>query len=166
MHKMSGFAVLIALICGAGAALADSPHFINSTDTIDASGALTFSWKEAGLGTAKEIAYRFGATGTDGTCACVTGKGGKNCVASENHTGSVSLIGTATLPVTKPGQITEPGISVGPPGCESSKLVCTGQQTLVLEKITYTGIFLLDATNNVSASVPTTQNATLFTCPK
>jgi hypothetical protein len=56
--------------------------------------------------------------------------------------------------------------SVGPPGCESSKLACTGQQTLVLEKITYTGIFLTDTSNNVSASVPTTQSATLFTCPK
>ena len=56
--------------------------------------------------------------------------------------------------------------SVGPPGCESSKLACTGQQILVLEKITYTGIFLTDTSNNVSASVPTTQSATLFTCPK
>jgi hypothetical protein len=165
MRKISTFALSAALACSGGVAWADSPHFISATDSIDSTGALTFSWKEAGLGTAKEISYRFGATGTDGTCACVAGHG-KNCVASENHTASVSLIGTATLPITKPGQITEPGISVGPPGCESSKLACTGQQTLVLEKITYTGIFLRDTSNGVDASVPTTQTATLFTCPK
>src|SRR5512132_1795286 len=82
------------IMATAPAALADSPHFIRATGTLNANGSLTVNFKEAGLGTNQLIDYKLTADNTV-TYVCVN-KGGANPSASNKTTvsGPVSASGT------------------------------------------------------------------------
>ena len=58
------------IMATAPAALADSPHFIKATGTLNADGSLTVNFKEAGLGTNELIDYALTANAT-ATYVCV-----------------------------------------------------------------------------------------------
>ena len=66
MRRLLGFlAVFMAsLLFAAPAALADSPHFVQASGSLNGDGSLTVSFKEAGLGTNQNIDYTLSADAT------------------------------------------------------------------------------------------------------
>ena len=68
--------VLTTAALAVPAALAQSPHFIRASATLNNDGTLTVSWKEAGLGNNQLISYTASADAT-ATYVCVN-RGGAN----------------------------------------------------------------------------------------
>ncbi len=143
--------VLAGIMLTATSALADSPHFLfadNSTST--STGALTTSFKDAGLGT--------GTTSIQITLSVTTGtavyqcfnNGGNHPKAGNKETVSTSLTTKGTFPVSH-GQTTA-SLTVGPPGPGS--FGCPSGQSLFLQSATYSGITVSDATGNSLGATP------------
>src|ERR1044072_6747693 len=78
-------------------ALADSPHFVRASASLNNFGQLVVSWKEAGLGGCQTISYAAGANPSQAIYACIN-NGGKHPSASNKE----SLNG----PVTASGDFT------------------------------------------------------------
>jgi hypothetical protein len=129
------------------AALADSPHFINASCSLNNDGSLTCNFKEAGLGTNQNITYTLSGQGT-AIYVCVN-KGGKNPSASNKTAVAGPVSATGTFSSGKNGQVTA-SLTVQPP---FQDIGCPGGQTQQLASVTYTGITLTDTTNNVSVSL-------------
>jgi hypothetical protein len=135
------------IMATAPAALADSPHFIRATGTLNANGSLTVSFKEAGLGTNELIDYALTANAT-ATYVCVN-KGGANPSAQNKTTVSGPVSATGTFSSGKNGQVTA-SLTVSPP---PSDISCPPGQSLELASVSYTNVTLTDTTNNVSISL-------------
>ena len=77
-RKILATAVMAMALVGlmSGAALADSPHFIRASGSLNNDGSLTVNFKEAGLGTNQLINYTLSADAT-ATYVCVN-RGGAN----------------------------------------------------------------------------------------
>jgi hypothetical protein len=135
------------IMATAPAALADSPHFIRATGTLNANGSLTVSFKEAGLGTNELIDYALTANAT-ATYVCVN-KGGANPSAQNKTTVSGPVSATGTFSSGKNGQVTA-SLTVSPP---PSDISCPPGQSLQLASVSYTNVTLTDTTNNVSISL-------------
>jgi hypothetical protein len=129
------------------AALADSPHFIKATGTLNADGSLTVNFKEAGLGTNQNITYVLSGQGT-AIYVCVN-KGGANPSASNKTAVAGPVSATGTFSSGKNGQVTA-SLTVSPP---FQDIGCPPGQSQELASVTYTGITLTDTTNNVSISL-------------
>jgi hypothetical protein len=129
------------------AALADSPHFIKATGTVNADGSLTVNFKEAGLGTNQNINYLLSGQGT-AIYVCVN-KGGANPSASNKTAVAGPVSATGTFSSGKNGQVTA-SLTVSPP---FQDIGCPPGQSQELASVTYTGITLTDTTNNVSISL-------------
>jgi hypothetical protein len=129
------------------AALADSPHFIKATGTLNADGSLTANFKEAGLGTNQNITYVLSGQGT-AIYVCVN-KGGANPSASNKTAVAGPVSATGTFSSGKNGQVTA-SLTVSPP---FQDIGCPPGQSQELASVTYTGITLTDTTNNVSISL-------------
>jgi hypothetical protein len=129
------------------AALADSPHFIKATGTLNADGSLTVNFKEAGLGTNQNITYVLSGQGT-AIYVCVN-KGGANPSASNKTAVAGPVSATGTFSSGKNGQVTA-SLTVTPP---FQDIGCPPGQSQELASVTYTGITLTDTTNNVSISL-------------
>src|SRR5215472_7961552 len=83
-----------ALLGGGAVAYADSPHFISASDSVNSSGSLVASFKEAGLGTTVSTeTIKLTADGT-ATYACING-GGNHPKATNKETVS----GRSQVPV-------------------------------------------------------------------
>lgn len=165
MRKATSIAMvlLFLLATSPGPALADSPHFVSATASIDTSnGDLTVSFKEAGLGSAVTVNYDFTAEAT-ADYGCVNG-GGNHPQATNKDTVAGPVTGTATFTSTKAGNITG-SFSTEPPPLPSG-FSCPSGQTLVLADVTYSDITLNDTTNGVSASIPGSVSAVFFTFKK
>jgi hypothetical protein len=132
-------------------AWADSPHFLAAANTISAdTGALTTSFKDAGLGTGTSS---IAVTLTVGTATAVYqcwNDGGNHPQAGNKETVVTSLTTTGTFPVRN-GQTTG-ALTVGPasPGGFS----CPPGQSLFLQSASYAGIAVSDATGNSSPAAP------------
>ena len=124
-------------------------HFFSATSSIDSSGALVVSFDEAGLGQAT-VNYTLNVTTATATYACING-GGHHPKASNKETFQSSLSQGASF-TPKNGRV-RADITAGPIG--SGSFSCPSGQTLVLAKVTYSGITLTDTTNNVSTGVST-----------
>jgi hypothetical protein len=135
------------IMATAPAALADSPHFIRATGTLNANGSLTVSFKEAGLGTNELIDYALTANAT-ATYVCVN-KGGANPSAQNKTTVSGPVSATGTFSSGKNGQVTA-SLTVSPP---PSDISCPPGQSIELASVSYTNVTLTDTTNNVSISL-------------
>jgi len=120
-----------------GTIYADSPHFISASDSVNSSGALVASFKEAGLGTTVSTeTITLTASGT-ATYACING-GGNHPKASNKETVSGPVSGTGSFPVRN-GQTTG-SLTAGPPGPGSFS--CPSGQSLVLAFVSYTNVVL------------------------
>jgi hypothetical protein len=141
------FVVLASLAASASVAFADSPHFINSSASVDSSGALVVSWKEAGLGNNAQVDYTLSADGS-ATYVCVN-KGGKNPSASNKTQVEGPVSASGTFFSGKNGSITA-SLTAGPPPA-GSDFTCPSGQSKQLASVSYTNITLTDTTNNISA---------------
>jgi hypothetical protein len=129
------------------AALAQSPHFIRATGTLNNLGTLTVSFKEAGLGTNQNINYVLSADAT-ATYVCVN-RGGANPSAQNKTTVAGPVSATGTFSSGKNGQVTA-SLTVSPP---PSDISCPPGQSLELAQVSYTNVVLTDTTNNVSITI-------------
>ncbi len=140
-----------AVVLTATSALADSPHFLFATNSVSSTtGALTTSFKDAGLGTgATSIQITLTVDNATAVYQCFN-NGGKHPMAGNKETVSTSLSTTGTFPV-RHGATTS-SISAGPPG--PGAFSCPSGQTLFLQSVTYTGTNVSDATGNTFHATP------------
>ena len=153
-------AVVVGLLVAltASAAFAESPHFISaSASGPDASGNLTVSFKEAGLGNNQVITYVASANAT-ATYACVNG-GGNHPKATNKETVSGPVSASGTFSSGKNGSISQ-SLTLAPPSAGSFS--CPSGQTLVLASVSYTSVTITDTTNTVTESISGTFSRTFF----
>jgi hypothetical protein len=144
----SAVAVVLAI---AGTAKADSPHFLFADNSVSSTtGALTTSFKDAGLGTGvTSIAVTLTVASATADYQCFN-NGGNHPQAGNKETVSEALSTTADFPV-RHGQVTA-SLSVGPPG--PGDFACPNGQKLFLQDVTYSGVTVSDATGNSAAATP------------
>ncbi len=152
---LSALAILLLMVTPA---LAASPHFINASASIDGSGNLVVSWKEAGLGNDALISYVASAHATV-DYGCING-GGNHPKASNKFTVDGPVTGSGTFSSGQNGDITG-SLTLNPPSAGS--FTCPSGQTLVLADVTYTGISLMDTTNGITAGISGTLSKTFYT---
>ncbi len=137
-------AVLLAmlmLVLAVSAAFADSPHFLFADSSISTStGALTVSFKDAGLGTGTTSVKITLTVNTATAVYQCFNNGGNHPKAGNKETVSTSLVTSGTFPVSH-GQTTG-FLTVGPPS--QGSFACPSGQSLFLQSITYSGIFVKD----------------------
>ncbi len=140
-----------AAVVTAAPALADSPHFLFADNSVSsATGALTTSFKDAGLGTGtSSIEITLNVSTATAVYQCFN-NGGNHPKAGNKETVSTSLTTTGTFPVRN-GQTTD-SLTVGPPGPGSFN--CPSGQTLFLQSATYSGTVVSDATGNSAHATP------------
>jgi hypothetical protein len=153
MRKLLLAAVFGLTLAFAGAAYATSPHFISASATVDSSGNLIASFKEAGLGNGATTAGITLSADATATYQCFN-NGGNHPKAGNKETVTAPVSGSGTFDVSN-GQTTGT-ISVSPPGPGS--FTCPSGQTLQLISVTYTNVTLTDTsvTPNDVASIPGT----------
>ena len=137
----------VVTAASASSALADSPHFIKATGTVNNDGSLTVNFKEAGLGTNQNINYLLSGNGT-AIYVCVN-RGGANPAASNKTAVAGPVTATGTFSSGKNGQVTA-SLTVQPP---FQDIGCPPGQSQQLASVTYTGMTLADTTNGVSVSL-------------
>jgi hypothetical protein len=142
---------VFALALGSQAALADSPHFLFADNSVSSStGALTTSFKDAGLGTGTtSIQITLTVDNATAVYQCFN-NGGNHPKAGNKETVSTSLSTTGTFPVRN-GQTTA-SLTVGPPG--QGDFSCPNGQSLFLQEVTYSGTNVSDATGNTFHATP------------
>jgi hypothetical protein len=151
MRKIGIIAVLslMAVVLAAVPALAQNEHFIRASGSVNnTTGALTVSFKEAGLGTNQLINYTLTADAT-ATYVCVN-RGGGNPSAQNKTTVSGPVTASGTFSSGKNGQVTE-SLTAGPPGPGSFS--CPPGQSREIAQVSYTNIVLTDTRNNVAITV-------------
>lgn len=135
-----------ALLANGAVALADSPHFISASASVDSTGTLVAAFKEAGLGTTTTTEQiTLNATGS-ATYACING-GGNHPKAANKETVTAPVSSTGNFPVRN-GQTTG-SISVGPPG--PGDFDCPSGQSLVLASVSYTDVSLTGLQGDTAA---------------
>jgi hypothetical protein len=109
------------LALGSQAAIADSPHFLFADNSVSSStGALTTSFKDAGLGTgASSIQITLTVDNATAVYQCFN-NGGKHPKAGNKETVSTSLSTTGDFPLRN-GQTTG-SLTVGPPSQGTSRV--------------------------------------------
>lgn len=139
------------LALGSQAALADSPHFLFANNSVSSStGALTTSFKDAGLGTGtSSIQITLTVDNATAVYQCFN-NGGKHPKAGNKETVSTSLSTTGDFPVRN-GQTTG-SLTVGPPS--QGDFACPSGQSLFLQEVTYSGTNVSDATGNTFHATP------------
>src|SRR6266487_2761045 len=124
------------VVMTATAALADSPHFLFANNSVSTStGALTTSFKDAGLGTGvSSVQITLTVDNATAVYQCFN-NGGHHPKAGNKETVSTSLSTTGNFPVRN-GQTTG-SLTVGPPS--QGDFSCPNGQSLFLQEVTYTG---------------------------
>jgi hypothetical protein len=165
MHRLALFATtaFAAAALAVPAAFADSPHFLYANASVSSSsGALTVSFKDAGLGTGvSSVEISLSVTTATATYQCFN-KGGNHPKAGNKETVSHSLTTSGTFPV-RGGQTTG-SLTVGPP--DSGGFSCpSGQSLYMVGSVTYSGISVSDATGNTRGATPDPASADVGTPP-
>jgi hypothetical protein len=145
------------------AAFADSPHFLfANTSVSSSSGALTVSFKDAGLGTGvSSVQITLSVTTATATYQCFN-NGGNHPKAGNKETVSHSLSTTGTFAVRN-GQTTG-SLTVGPP--DQGSFSCpSGQNLFLVGTVTYQGISVSDASGNSLGATPDPASADVGTPP-
>jgi hypothetical protein len=148
-------AVLAAAVLAVPAALADSPHFIKASASVDNAGNLVCTFKEVGLGNTAESEAVTCAADATAVYACING-GGNHPKAANKETVSGPVSGGGVFPVRN-GQTTGE-ITVAPPS--AGDFSCPNGHDLVLAEVSYTNIVLAGAAGD-TADVPGTLSVTL-----
>ncbi len=128
-----------AVILTATSALADSPHFLFANNSVDSTGALTTSFKEAGLGTGTTSVAITLKADASAVYQCFN-NGGNHPKAGNKETVQAALQASGNFPVSH-GQTTA-SLTVGPPGPGSFS--CPSGQTLFLQSVTYSNTVVSD----------------------
>ncbi len=136
------------------AAQADSPHFIKASASINNSGQLVCSFKEAGLGTTLTTANISCSADATAVYQCFN-NGGQHPKAGNKETVGGPVSNGGAFPVRN-GQTTGT-ITVDPPG--PGDFSCPNGQTLFLQSVSYTNIVL--SGEGATADVPGTLSATV-----
>jgi hypothetical protein len=165
MHRLVMFvaASATAAAIAVPAALADSPHFLFANASVSSNtGALTVSFKDAGLGTGvSSVEITLSVTTATATYQCFN-NGGNHPKAGNKETVSHSLSTTGTFAVSH-GQTTG-SLSVGPP--DPGAFSCpSGQSLFLVGTVTYQGITVSDATGNSLGATPDPASADVGTPP-
>lgn len=162
MNSKKGMGALLTtfviLMMAVSPAFAASPHFINASASVDGSGNLIVSWKEAGLGNNALIHYVADANAV-ADYGCING-GGNHPKASNKFTAAGPVTGSGDFSSGQNGSISA-SLTLFPPSAGSFS--CPSGQTLVLADITYTDVSITDATTGISVSIPGTFSKTFFT---
>ncbi len=142
---------VLGVLLTATSALADSPHFLFANNSVSSTtGALTTSFKDAGLGTGTtSIEITLSVTTATAVYQCFN-NGGNHPKAGNKETVSTSLSKAEPFAVRN-GQTTG-SIAVGPPSPGSFS--CPSGQSLFLQSVTYAGITVSDATGNTLGATP------------
>jgi hypothetical protein len=143
-----------------GPALATSPHFIGTASVVgvNSDGSISVSWKEAGLGDNVTIAYDFSGQAL-ADYGCVN-RGGNHPQASNKETVQGPVSATGSFSSGKNGSINGTLTIEAPP--PPTTFSCPGGQVLVLADITYSGLALVDTTNNIDAALNATSASRTF----
>jgi hypothetical protein len=153
-------ALLATAAAAVPAALADSPHFISASASVDRSSNLVATFKEAGLGNnATSAGIRLSADAT-AVYQCFN-NGGNHPKAGNKETVSGPVSNSGAFDVRHGS--TSGSISVGPP--PPGDFTCPSGQTLHLTSVDYTNVTLADisVTPTDVASIPGTfSSGTLF----
>ena len=133
------------------AVFADSPHFLFADNSVSTStGALTTSFKDAGLGTGTtSIQITLSVKTATAVYQCFN-NGGNHPKAGNKETVSTSLTKPGTFPVRN-GQTTGT-ISAGPPS--QGSFACPSGQSLFLQSVTYSGITVTGAAGDSLGATP------------
>jgi hypothetical protein len=152
---MAAFVAVVTL--GATAAFADSPHFLRAAASVDSSGNLVCTFKEAGLGnTAATEAVTCSADAT-AVYACING-GGNHPKATNKETVNGPVSGGGVFPVRNGSTTGE--ITVGPPG--AGAFSCPNGQTLVLASVCYADVTLTGSAGDTATAEPNPACRTFF----
>jgi hypothetical protein len=154
---VAGSTTLLILALSMSNAFAASPHFISASASVDSSGNLVVSWKEAGLGDNVLINYMTSASAT-ATYVCVNG-GQHNPSASNKTTVSGPVSASGAFNSGKNGNITA-SLTAAPPSAGSFS--CPPGQSLELASVTYDNVTLTDQTNNISVSLGSVSSGCLL----
>jgi hypothetical protein len=147
----------VGVLSFAATALADNPHFLSAKASVDGSGNLVCSFKEAGLGTT--VATENVTCSADATAvyACLNG-GGNHPKAANKATVSGPVSGGGAFPVRN-GQTTG-DISVGPPA--AGDFSCPNGQRLVLASVCYANVTLTGEAGDTATATPNPACRTFF----
>ena len=153
--------VLLALVAALGAtpALADSPHFLKASASINDAGALVCTFSEAGLGSTLTTERVTCTADASAVYFCLNG-GGQNPNAANKRTVSGPVSGSGDFPVRN-GR-TNGSVTAGPIG--PGDFTCPNGQTRTLSSVSYTNITLTGLAGD-TASVPGTLSRTFFPIP-
>jgi hypothetical protein len=150
------FVVLVGVLVAVPVAQADSPHFIKASASINSSGQLVCTFKEAGLGTTLSTARISCAADATAVYQCFN-NGGKHPKAGNKETVGGPVSNSGEFPVRN-GQTTG-ALTVNPPG--PGDFTCPSGQTLFLQSVSYANIVL--SGEGATADVPGSLSATLHT---
>ena len=145
------------LTLGATAALADNPHFLSATASVDNNGNLVCAFKEAGLGNTVSTTNITCSADATAVYACLNG-GGKHPQAANKETVSGPVSGGGAFPVRN-GQTTGT-ISVAPPG--AGEFSCPNGQRLVLASVCYANVTLTGEGGDTATATPNPACRTFF----
>ena len=147
----------VAVIMTATSALSDSPHFIFATNSIDSTGALVTSFKDAGLGTGTtSIAITLSAEAS-ATYQCYNKAGNKPQGVPKSFGPTAIATPPTPFPVSH-GQTTA-SLSLGPLG--PGNFSCPSGQLRFLDSVSYSNTVVSDATGNSTDATPDPISATL-----
>jgi hypothetical protein len=149
---MKLYQFILTVVVFSTAALAADPHFISATYTAQASGAVTVSFHEAGLGnTPVQVNYLLTVTESV-QFACIN-KAGNQPSAANKHTTTVSTTTGATF-TSNNGQVQGTITAPAPSSPGSGGFSCPRGLNLEVLGTQVTSILLQDTTNGVQI-VPT-----------
>jgi hypothetical protein len=141
---MKLYQFILTVVVFSASALADNAHFISATYTAQASGAVTVSFHEAGLGnTPVQVNYLLTVTESV-QLACIN-RAGNEPSAANKHTTTVSTTTGATF-TSNNGQV-QRTITAPAPG--SGGFSCPRGLNLKILSTQVTSILLQDTTNGV-----------------
>ena len=128
--------------------LADSPHFVRASASLNSAGQLVVSWKEAGLGGGQVITYVAGANQAQAIYACIN-NGGKHPSAANKESINGPITASGDFTAAKNGSING-SLTSGP---LPSNLDCPNGQRFVLASVSYADIFVTDTNNAVTENI-------------
>lgn len=165
MRPIALSAASLVLLGGASIALADSPHFTTASAAFSGSTQnLSVSFKEAGLGASVNVDYVASGSAA-ATWGCING-GGTNPSAANKRTITSPVSAPGTFSSGKNGSVTASITLPAPPPPAPTDFSCPSGQTLRQLDITWTGVSILDKTNNVTQAISGTFAKTLLTTKK
>jgi hypothetical protein len=154
--KLRQISIAVALAAFTATLTAASPHFLRASASLDSSGQLAVSFKEAGLGN-NDIIVEASADAS-ATYYCIN-RGGKNPSAANKRTINQTVTDSEVFS-PKNGQLTASlRLEVPGPGDFS----CPSGQRLVLGAVSYANVAVTDITNDVTQPIPGTYSVTFFT---